>query len=172
MSKNIESLWPSLAEIKLPKDIAPVIILQEQAAAIGEETHNIIEGQVILEKSYFNTAEQNKGLESIWSQKEASPLIIRNDARLLETTDFIYYSLFVRSPLLSGYKYRVVSIIHRITDLYPTRVYSEIENIIVCDELAESPEALKNSFRKVLHSEPVRNVLSSILAQSGYRQAA
>nr|WP_309697826.1 hypothetical protein [Armatimonas sp.] len=172
MSKNIESLWPSLTEIKLPGEVPPIQILQEQASAIGDETHNIIEGQVLVEKTYYNTFENKKGLESIWSPKDIQPFLIRNDERLLENNDYIRHSLFVRSPIISGYKYRILLITHKITEIYPVRIQSEIDEIKISDKIISSPNELREVIREILHSEPVRNVLSSLLAQSGYRQAA
>ena len=171
MNKDIKSLWPSLTEIGLPTEIAPIQILQEQAAAIGEGTYNIIEGQVITEKTYYNNMIPTTGLESILSPNEILPLSNRTDI-FPESNDYIRHSLFLRTPIISGYKYRVLSIIHKVTDLYPAKIQSEINGVKVVDKTSSSSEDLKILLQETLHSKEVMSVLSSLLAQSGYRKAA
>ena len=172
MSKNIESLWPSLAEIKLPEEIAPVILLQEQAAAIGEETHYIIEGQIITEKAYYDSRKPQRNLSTLFSPKQVIDYPNLLPSILIEDDNYICHSLFIRSPIIPGYKYRILSIIHRNTQIYPVRITSEIDNIKIIDTELSNPQELTDSFRIILRSEPVQSVLSSLLAQSGYQQAA
>jgi hypothetical protein len=166
MSKmhTIENLWPSLEEIGIdPHTIAPVTVLREQAKAIRESTDNIIEGQVISENVYYVDNHRHTPLLA-GQEKEVE------SHRVRESEIFIRYSLFLRLPVSNGKRIRLLSITHKVEELYPIRIQSSIGNENRLDKQVNSYNDLKIELKDFFHSPLVLDVLRSLLAQSGYQQ--
>lgn len=150
MSNKIVSLWPPLKDITLPREVPPVVVLREQAEVIGQETNNIIEGQVTLEPVYSHKA----GADDI------------------ENRGYIRHSLFVRAPLLNGYRCRILSVTHRPSELYPVTVFSQINADPILNREVHTESELRNAISTVLQSPEIVGLLGSLLAQSGFEAAA
>lgn len=178
MNNNIESLWPTLEEIGTSPYVAPVTILREQASAIRELTHNIIEGQVIqeriLERDFESEKPGDKGKVggSLISQIHSglSGLSKERAYEVIEIDDRIRFSLFIRMPMLNGSRKKIITIEHDVSEFYPLSVSSvsnrwDNENIL-------NEGQFKEILLDILRSEEIKAILQSFLAQSGYKQAA
>ena len=134
----MEDLWPD--DIKVATKIkAPVTILKEQAALLGEKTDNIVIGSI--------------------SSYKPLGLAIR----------VFYYRFYIEAPILGGYRYVLLSISHDIElypvffniDKSLAKELFDQEEII-----ANTEEEFIGILKKIFNSNKTKRVVSSILAQS------
>ena len=133
MADMTESLWPG--DLYIPNKQAPVTILREQAALLGRQTQNLVEGEV-----------SSRGGEN---------------GRIVHIFE-------AHAMALGGYIYPLLYVSHMIS-LYPASIHKSLtaaqigaNPIAIC----QNPEDFKAKLREVFHSEEVRGVISSMLAQS------
>jgi hypothetical protein len=172
-----EVLWPSLEEIGVSPHTAPVTLLREQASAIRDITNNIIEGQVIQETILKDIPKSKKAGDVTTTRpllgNTNDPLKIFTEGITRETIeiyDRVKFSLFLRLPTFNGSRKRIISIEHDVSHLYPTIIGSISENHNQIE--AKDEDTFKEILREIFHSEEMRAILQSFLAQSGYQQAA
>jgi hypothetical protein len=166
---DMTNLWP--AEITEVSEITPpVVILDQQAAMLGNMTKNII-------------------LAEIKSEKEA--------IFVLETDDFLYkyefsYAFYIVAPILDNYRYNLLTIWHNI-DLYPVvvnveeNIYKEIykdfddkitfspwalrvqyegKNQVEDSFMANSKKEFLDILKAIFGASKTKRIISALLAQS------
>ena len=162
---NIESLWPS-DFISSADTSLPVMILRQQAAILGQLTHNILEG--VVESSPVLMA--RKKPESIFStnSKRFNPnkSYLANDQIPGEKviSDTLKHNFYIKAPVLGGYRYNLFYAIHKLDDIYPVDIYSPVfpnNSLQVIDE-KEFCQAVSDIF----NSEKTKKIVQSLLAQS------
>jgi hypothetical protein len=152
-------LWPDdIATAKMP---VPLAILKEQATALGQKTHNVVEGEV----------------RSV--QDESRP----------GQSNFVY-AFYIVGPALGGYRYRLLTIAYPV-ETYPVEISLEPEILtyvrkelrenalpnteLVFDDLddltsrkliARSEDAFKAALKAVFNASKTRRVIEAVIAQS------
>lgn len=137
-------------EIGVPNIRTPVSVLREQASLLGAKTNNVLEGDVTKVDGAVHWAVS-------W--------------------EFIYVFHIV-APLLKDFRYRLLSIAHRI-DMYPLRVRLSEELVREITDAGapfifnsyyvaetENEEAFMELIRLTLNSAKTMKIIHSLLAQS------
>lgn len=154
-------LWPKdIATAKLPE---PLAILKEQAAALGQKTENVVEGDVVL-------------IEDAWTP--ARPDLV--------------YAFFIVGPRLGGYRYRLLTIRCPDPVDYPVQILVEPEIFrhvperlrvkvvldappMIQEDLSErmganvrvnSEDDFKEALKAIFNAPKTRRVVEAIIAQS------
>jgi hypothetical protein len=136
---NTDTLWP---RVSTPERKAPVTILREQGAALGQMTSNIIYGYA------FN---------------------VRNQSSYSNRGTFVYAFNLESSPL--SYSYRLFTISHDI-ELYPVAFIEVDNDILKELEMtdkqivATSEEELLNWLKKIFNSQKTVGIIEAVLAQT------
>jgi hypothetical protein len=137
-------------EIGTPSIRTPVSILREQASLLGTKTNNVVEGEV---------------------------KVIEGSMSWAISWDFGYVFYLV-APLLKNYRYRLLSIAHRL-DMYPLRV--RLSEEIAAEIILAEPSLIFNTsgvvevgdedtflvlLSLVLRSSKTIKVIHALIAQS------
>ncbi len=146
-------LWPANI-INVENMTAPVRILKEQAALLGQKTKNLVKAKVVPEK------------KTVYKPGAIQPRF--------------QYSFYIVAPLLENYQYRLFTIYHDI-EFYPVNfildeaVQEEIflerqePEIREKEILVYSEDDFVEILRKIFNSQKATKVIQSILLQSGNR---
>ncbi len=137
----MEDLWPDDDDIKLVTKIkAPVAILKEQAALLGEKTDNIVTAMVV---SYSPA-----GLE-------------------LRRFHYIFY---IEAPILAGYRYELFTMSHDIELYPVYFSVDESIKIAVFDRevkiIANSEAEFIGILKKIFNSDKTKKIIGAIFSQS------
>ncbi len=152
-------LWP---DIKTTANLkAPVNILREQAALLGNKTQNIVKAKVRSVSSDF--------LKEKKLIKQGDDMV---HMTIVEDPSGFHYNFFLVSPMLDNYEYAIFSISYSI-ELYPVRIRPDIDILkeitqsdrsqwILADSEAEFLEVLGKIFR----AEKTKKIINALLVQS------
>ena len=141
-------LWP--AELVAGKVRAPVALLHEQAALLGDKTGNVVQARVVPVEQF------------VFVKRQYEPFT---------------YSFLLHAPALGSYRYRLFDITYGVA-LYPVRVFPDNDivkelaaqhNVVVDKDAffrAEDESKLMEYLSTIFHSEKTMQVIRALLAQS------
>lgn len=144
----VDDLWPDYISSQTSVK-APVTILKEQGALLGEKTSNLVEGQVAQPGDPY------------------------------EREDRFFHVLYIVGPALSNYRYQLLTVSHPIDlyplwldidesileelDLHEYIQYDENERAWFVD----TQDKFIGTLRMIFATKKVRRVIEAIVAQSG-----
>ena len=147
-------LWPK--EFNYTQVKAPVTILKEQAALLGQKTKNLLEAKVLLHT--------DTGLANVATGIADQ---IFGDGK----SKSFHYAFYFVAPTLNNYRYRFFTMSYDI-QLYPVffDVDEDLQLEIVNGDtkkavIANSEEELIEILRKIFNADKTMRILQSILAQ-------
>jgi len=122
-----KSLWP---DFKFEEVKTPLAIIQEQANELGNQTKNIIVGEIIITEAFDEKANQM----------------------------VLIYQFYIKAPLLSNYRFLLFRLLQKNT-LYPVDIYfdpdkTKFENI----EEDKFVEKLKEIFSNPKTEETIKSL--------------
>lgn len=147
---SIENLWPS--DILTIDIVPPVALLRQQATQLGQITQNILVG-------FVETMQR--------TDEETSETVYNN----------LTHTLYIVAPALGNYRYKLITIIHSVDDLYPVHVIYDAANkydppkSTMTQDMSlggslENEDQLIQRLRKTFHHEQTKKVMQSLIAQS------
>jgi hypothetical protein len=135
MSSSIPNLWPT--DLAPTVERTPLAILKEQAAQLGAQTKNLLEGRV---------------------DTETSPVPLGQDRSF-------FHTLNVVAPALGNYTYRLLGVRHSL-ELYPLNAtfYGSPSGQPRTERLSSEADFIEY-LRTVFASDETRRVIGALLAQ-------
>lgn len=151
-------LWPK--EIDFTQVKAPVTLLKEQAALLGQRTKNLLEAEVELYDGGFNYLITNLADKVFGKGK----------------SQFFHYAFYFIAPTLNNYHYRLFVMSYDIR-LYPLiididdDIRLEIQNSTADVLVANSEQEFVELLRKIFNASKTKRIMQSILAQIQFEPA-
>lgn len=140
----MDDLWPD--DLKETEEEAPIVLLKQQAALLGQKTRNKVVGDI----------RKLEGTEETWA---------------LPGGEF-HFAFHLVGPALGRYSYRLFTISHDI-DLYPLNIsldsnvaeekFPEVLDRILT--IKSEPEFL-DALKKIFAASKTRRVIGAIISQS------
>ena len=161
MSQTIESLWPET--LTSPDVFSPLVILREQAVALGTLTNNVLEGEVITV-----TDDELDATKVVVSAALLGLSGKERQVKQRQKDPIFYHSFYIKAPALGNYRYRLFYVQHKMV-FYPVSIVSEIlqDGIVHSGEFkCPDEDKFKDALRVIFASERAHDVISALLSQS------
>ncbi len=162
MSQTLESLWPQ--ELAVANVITPVVILREQAAALGKLTKNVLEGEVVS----ATDDEQNVNAATAVLFRGRGLSSVERQVRERQQEPVFYHSFYIKAPALGNYRYKLFYVHHH-TVLYPATIVADekqdsagSKGLFQC----KNEEEFKAALTSIFASDETKRIVSALLTQS------
>jgi hypothetical protein len=164
---KMESLWPE-EDFDVPKITAPIVILRQQAYALGQKTRNILEAEVSSHPFYMKPPRKLSPGQSVLSNIQPISMLGAIESKeediiqsIDEPPNALQHSFYITAPVLGGYRYRLFTVSHQPISIYPLSISFDGKTSGVNEE-----EGFRSALRDIFASESTKKVVQALLAQS------
>jgi hypothetical protein len=147
MAEGMEDLWPD--DLGTLEEPPPVTFLREQATLLGRKMQNVVEAEIDSDVEYGIDVQRSVVMSKFIAEER------------LTTSDYAVHRFLLIAPALSGYRYLLFRVYHRVAQFYPLAIDHDGQLL-----KANSQKELADCMRRIFAAESTRKVIGALRAQS------